>query len=232
MDAYVFQAALLCGSCGTKTKDSFSPELQLQIDTTNSDTFPQGPFTNVGGEADTPQHCDHCGVFLENPLTRDGINYVRAALRDHADAGRGAADVLQVWATFYEEQFVDQIDEFTRGYVTCALWLCDESPGSGEWSKFDEFFADLSTAALKSMQDDCVTFQGLNAETLALAYEHDAYTAARAGHDFWLTRNRHGSGFWDGDLGEAGDALTTAAHSYGERSLYRGDDKLIYEGEG
>src|SRR6056300_403211 len=36
------------------------------------------------------------------------------------------------------------------------------------------------------------------------------------GHDFWLTRNRHGAGFWDGDWADDGDTLTELAHSFGE----------------
>ena len=31
---------------------------------------------------------------------------------------------------------------------------------------------------------------------------------AQIGHDFWLTRNGHGAGFWDGDYGDYGDAIT------------------------
>jgi hypothetical protein len=48
---------------------------------------------------------------------------------------------------------------------------------------------------------------------------------ARLGHDFWLTRNRNGAGFWDGDWPEpfATDA-TEAAHGFGEVDIvtYRG----------
>lgn len=52
-------------------------------------------------------------------------------------------------------------------------------------------------------------------------------------HDFWLTRNRHGVGFWDGDYPEAiGDALTDLAHEYGEVHAYVGDDKKIYFAKG
>jgi hypothetical protein len=46
-------------------------------------------------------------------------------------------------------------------------------------------------------------------------------------HDFWLTRNRHGAGFWDGDYIE-GDKLTAIAKSYGEQYLYVGDDGKLY----
>lgn len=37
-------------------------------------------------------------------------------------------------------------------------------------------------------------------------------------HDFWLTRNHHGAGFWDGDY-ENGDELTKIAHDFGEVDL-------------
>jgi hypothetical protein len=47
--------------------------------TEDSDTWPQGPYDSGGGEADTPQHCDQCGVFLENPLTSDGDDYLLEA---------------------------------------------------------------------------------------------------------------------------------------------------------
>ena len=49
-----------------------------------------------------------------------------------------------------------------------------------------------------------------------------------AGHDFWLTRNGHGAGFWDRGLGEAGKKLTDAAHAFGECNLYLGDDDVIH----
>jgi hypothetical protein len=81
MRAYVFQAALLCEACGKAQQTKLD-----QIATAwgnahfgyreDSDRYPQGPYKDGGGEADTPQHCDHCGTFLENPLTKDGRLYV------------------------------------------------------------------------------------------------------------------------------------------------------------
>jgi hypothetical protein len=38
----------------------------------DSDDLPKGPYPNGGGEADTPQYCDGCGILLENPLTQAG----------------------------------------------------------------------------------------------------------------------------------------------------------------
>lgn len=37
------------------------------------------------------------------------------------------------------------------------------------------------------------------------------YTAEQAGRDYWFTRNGHGVGFWDSDLGDVGDLLSNAA---------------------
>jgi hypothetical protein len=47
------------------------------------------------------------------------------------------------------------------------------------------------------------------------------------GHDFWLTRQGHGAGFWDRGLGELGDKLTEQAKLAGEVYTYVGDDNTI-----
>lgn len=44
------------------------------------------------------------------------------------------------------------------------------------------------------------------------------------GHDFALSRNRHGAGFWDRGYGPVGDALTEAAHAYGEHTIFLGGE--------
>lgn len=50
-----------------------------------------------------------------------------------------------------------------------------------------------------------------------------------AAHDFILTRNRHGAGFWDGDWHRPwGDQLTALAHDFSEVELYVGDDGIVY----
>lgn len=103
MDVYIFQAALLCKHDGEKvrrelTRSGKAPEDPDDEHSYDSDDFPKGPYPDGGGEADTPQHCDICHMFLENPLTGDGMQYVLEAL----DEGRGDADVLKEWADFYD----------------------------------------------------------------------------------------------------------------------------------
>lgn len=53
----------------------------------------------------------------------------------------------------------------------------------------------------------------------------------QAGHDLWLTRNGHGSGFWDRPevYGTArADTFSRCAQVLGSTSLYQGDDGLLY----
>ena len=50
-----------------------------------------------------------------------------------------------------------------------------------------------------------------------------------AGHDFWLSRNGHGAGFFDGDWPENGDKLQAAAEKYGQVDL-QVDDGVISDG--
>ena len=77
MKAYVFQAALLCEDCAETTMQSLEKAGKPSDGWGDSENWPQGPYEDGGGEADTPQHCDHCRIFLENPLTTDGEEYVR-----------------------------------------------------------------------------------------------------------------------------------------------------------
>jgi hypothetical protein len=64
----------------------------------------------------------------------------------------------------------------------------------------------------------------------------DLYTAAdvapdptRAGVDFWMARDGHGAGFWDGGWPhDVGRRLTDAAHAYGSFDLYVGDDGMVH----
>ena len=88
--------------------------------------------------------------------------------------------------------------------------------------------ADFSPELEASMEADCRDFLEGHADLLA-EYEEAGRTMEQAGHDFWLTRNGHGAGFWDRGLpGDLGDRLTAASEVYGSVDLYAGDDGMIY----
>ena len=92
---------------------------------------------------------------------------------------------------------------------------------------------DISADLMDRIMEDCSAFQSDNDNLLADWYEKCGETEERAGHDFWLTREHHGAGYWDRwssntNEGRIGDELTKAAHAYGEMYLYVGDDGKIY----
>jgi hypothetical protein len=121
----------------------------------------------------------------------------------------------------------NKLDEFTLAYVETALWTIDPNPGAGEWSQHDDMTVEnIDPATLSRMMADCQDFQECETAHGHKTIEQDL---GRAGHDFFLTRNHHGAGFWDGDWEESeGKRLTALAHTYGETYLYIGDDGKIY----
>ena len=113
---------------------------------------------------------------------------------------------------------LDDLDTFTRAYIECALWssLDDET-----LLDQDHDITSISKECLTAMIADCAKFQTENMDMII-------NDLSQAGHDFWLTRNHHGAGFWDGEYPRNGDVLTAKSHEYGKCDLYIGDDGLIY----
>lgn len=128
----------------------------------------------------------------------------------------------------------EALDRFTQGYIEAAFFTETGDRDGAENGLEHATFAELAPGALARMVADCQKFQyGENAVDFhnILPDEHSKAEceASMAGHDFWLTRNHHGAGFWDGDWPEPyATRLTDAACSFGECDLYRGDDGLIY----
>jgi len=131
----------------------------------------------------------------------------------------------------------DDLDTMVYAYAECALW---SSSANAAWDDHtmrfisveddDRSFVDhnfdvedMAPEALESMRADCESFLQANADDL------EGMAPEQAGHDFWLTRNGHGAGFWDRGLGERGERLTKAAHAYGDSELYLGlGDNAVY----
>jgi hypothetical protein len=106
--AYIYQAALLCEECGEKTRAMLADAGKAPADpddetSYDSGEFPKGPESDGGGEADCPQHCDHCGAFLENSLTSDGNDYVVNAIREARLAGQENRVCITEWEPFYDD---------------------------------------------------------------------------------------------------------------------------------
>ena len=116
------------------------------------------------------------------------------------------------------------MQESTQAYLTTALWSSlDENgePLDREYSIWN-----VSERTLRQSATDIRAFLIL-CEKQEIIWEEDV-NLNRLMHDFWLTRNRHGAGFWDGDYPIWGDKLTEIAHMFPEVELYVGDDGKIY----
>jgi hypothetical protein len=126
-----------------------------------------------------------------------------------------------------------KLNEFILGYITCALWSSTGMDDDCEHldEKYDS--DDLAPETRKAMEADCEKFIAENEAVLGDYEEiigtHPEYSESeKAGHDFWLTRNGHGAGFWDRGIGETGETLTEASTSFGGVDLYAGDDGKLY----
>lgn len=112
------------------------------------------------------------------------------------------------------------VNHMIKAYIECALWSSTDDECEPLDSSYDS--DDLSDSARAEMERDCEDFYAANVVDLM------GIDAGQAGHDFWLTRNGHGAGFWDRGLGELGERLSRAAEVYGSVDLYVGDDQRIH----
>jgi hypothetical protein len=133
-----------------------------------------------------------------------------------------------------------ELGHFMIGYMTAALWS-SYNDMDGDPEPLDENYEplDIDADTMLDMASDCDDFLRYNTvEIEVYISQHNRRASMNselrldaleyAGHDFWLTRNGHGAGFWDRGYGECGERLSEAARVYGESDLYVGDDGKIY----
>ena len=104
-------------------------------------------------------------------------------------------------------------------YLECAAW---SSTGFNDESLDSHQFSD---DAREKMAKDLQNFVDLvNAEIPDLEMDAEQFA-----HDFWLTRNGHGTGFWDRGLGDLGGKLAKLAKTFGECELHLNDSTMEIE---
>ena len=143
------------------------------------------------------------------------------------------------------------MDEFTRAYFECLVWtglyFADETSEAESLAYCVLVWWDhLPEGVRAQIVADCEAFQEEAGDLIAA-------DLSRAGHDFCLSRNRHGAGFWDGDWGSelpepfasrevgrvghnlgfttVGGYLHDVAKSYGSQTLmaFGDEDDPIFE---
>lgn len=123
---------------------------------------------------------------------------------------------------------LQELSAFTRAYLTAAFWTSDEDAPPGEYStcgRPEQLYERLTAKSVFAVLLDCHKFR-----TEFFADLTSAGTDEQNGHDFWLTRNHHGVGFWDRGYPEpVANRLTAGAHGAGERNLTFYKGRIYYQ---
>ena len=159
------------------------------------------------------------------------------------------------------------VDLMTNSYIHAALWaetislpVAEEDLVDGcmdvsedhplyeipECEPFDSYFDvdDCTEEFVRAAIADCAEFKRRCEQcdrgagcTLWEELTEIADDESDIGYDFWLTRNHHGAGFWDGDfdnseelpegLDNAGDAATAIAQEFSEINMWATEEGRI-----
>lgn len=122
----------------------------------------------------------------------------------------------------------EYIDAALTAYLTTALWSEQDYDENGEsLGSLDALGFTVDNIDADSLDAQTEEVKGFLTTVWADVHALDA---GKVGHDFLLTRNRHGAGFWDGGYADGvGTRLTDAAHGYGSVDFTVGDDgETIY----
>jgi hypothetical protein len=119
-DAFIYQGNILCKSCARDLKKVLR-EKNVE-DTGDSGDWPQGPYPDGGGEADSPTHCGNgkdclesldigsgipIGVWLENPLTEKGLKFVAERLAENFNSPRRHGRLVNnYWRCVYHDELM------------------------------------------------------------------------------------------------------------------------------
>ena len=189
-------------------------------------------------EARPVRDCSHGEVMTDS----NDEQHPQVEAGEHDEVGAGGTRAAFVGSAAQEEQPQDCptvmgpdegpgaaeiVRAAVRGYLSCALWLTTTDDGDSidhlTLSRVDPHFE-------AHAREDLADFVMSNLEAVQ-DYLHarlpDASACAAAellGHDFWLTRNRHGAGSRDRGLGDLGELLAEACEGYGEVSTFLHDD--------
>ncbi len=127
------------------------------------------------------------------------------------------------------------LEKMVRGYLKCALWSSTDQNGEPLDARFR--LENISASSTLTAYDDCLEF----VRDCAMADLWDGDELDRGlclmpdtfGHDFWLSRNGHGAGFFDRHelYGKAkGDKLQSIARKFGEVNPFDdGNGWVVFE---
>lgn len=105
-------------------------------------------------------------------------------------------------------------DNYTETFIhhaaICVQWQASDATDDGNGYPISESGDEFTDQVAELLTEDVTAFVADNWDDLLTA----GVSAAQCGHDFVLTANGHGAGFWDRGLGAVGDRLTEATRGY------------------
>lgn len=168
-------------------------------------SLPSNPDDSSSGLT-VPEHFQHGDMVSPQDFEQFMHGYFESAL----------------WTSSIEEEFAERHNEKTG-----EDWAPDQS-----LLDFGFTVDDIDESSKFEATQECRNFVNDNAADLN-QFVND-YDWGQAGHDFWLTRNGHGAGFWDrgGSANlqweEIVKRLSEAAKIYGESYAYIGSGDKVY----
>lgn len=119
--------------------------------------------------------------------------------------------------------------DFVGAAMITLLWTeTNPDHGAGDHPLLDMYDTeDISEPSKKAFDAECRAFLDLVAEEMG----DDVWEGLNPddmGHLFVLSKNGHGTGFWDCGLGDKGDELHKWAKTFGESMAYVGNDGKVW----
>ena len=127
------------------------------------------------------------------------------------------------------------VDTVTNAYEAAAYWSSNSETDERGGEPLDNYMAANDTKP----SPECAARMRADVETflhacVSAGLDLSDCEAEQVGHDLWLTRNRHGVGFWDRDdkvygTVERRDALDRLAVRMGEVNLWVDTERNLVE---
>ena len=119
------------------------------------------------------------------------------------------------------------IDIALTHYLVAMLWTESCDMDGNEHLDKNYTIDDIHEELKESSRQDLAKFIAENEADL-LTWDGQTTTASeQTGHDFWLTRNSHGCGFWESEWRNVGQKLTEATRKFPEVTAMLFDNKVV-----
>lgn len=132
----------------------------------------------------------------------------------------------------FTSEELENIESFLNGFLECSLWASLDDDDDVAFD-YNYSISDFSDKALEKLKADCIEFLTMNNNYNKIKFNYDEFSTA--GHDFFLSRNGHGAGFFDRNLTIKGmpksvcNDLQKDANTFKELNLYAKDGKIYLD---